>query len=95
MARKSGAHIPEKNAPLFDLPSDEGMGGITPQEREPLLGPAGSFVGDPTSEFGGGTGKGFDGRDAFTVKPSHPAQPLTDADFPTDDTFSPGTGGAT
>ena len=95
MARKSGAHIPEKNAPLFEVPAEEGMGGITPQEREPLLGPAGSFVGDPASEFGGGTGNGFDGRDAFRANPKHPDAPLNDADFPTDDTFSPGTGGAT
>ena len=71
------------------------MTGDPPQGGGPLAGPGGSVGGDPTSEFGGGTGKGFDGRDAFTVKPSHPAQPLTDADFPTDDTFSPGTGGAT
>ena len=90
-ARASG--LPEKNAPIFPIPSDDGnMAGITPQEREPLTGPSGSFVGDPTSAFGGKTAYGFDGKDRFAVHAPHPSQPLVDADFPEDATFSQGTG---
>ena len=88
-ARASG--LPEKNAPLFPIPSDEGMEGVTPQEREPLTGPVGSFVGDPTSVFGGKTAYGFDGKDAATINAPHPSQPLGDGDFPTDATFDKGT----
>ena len=85
--------LPERNAPIFPLPSDEGMEGLIPQEREPLLGPAGSFAGNPTSEFGGRTGHAFDGTDAFVVKAPHPSAPLNDSDFPSDATFDHGTAG--
>ena len=88
-ARASG--LPEKNAPLFSLPTDEGMEGFTPQEREPLSGP--SDVGQPQKPggFSGKTGHAFDGTDAFVVDAPHPSAPLNDADFPEDATFSKGT----
>lgn len=88
-ARAGG--VPPKNAPLFPIPNEEGMSGITPQEREPLTGPEGSFVGNPPSGFSGKTGHAFDGQDAFMVKPLHPSQPIADSDFPTDATFDNGT----
>ena len=79
------------SVPLFPVPSDEGMEGFTPQEREPLLGPG--DVGQPAKPggFSGKTGHAFDGTDAFKVNAPHPSAPLNEADFPGDEVFSKGT----
>ena len=88
-ARAAG--LPEKNAPLFPLPREEGFTDFTPQEREPLSGPSEAFVGDPPSRFGGQTGEAFDGRDVFKVNAPHPSEPINDGDFPSQAVFDKGT----
>ena len=92
-ARAGGATMKAKNAPLFPTSMRSDESDATPQEREPLNGPEGAFVGNPPGTFAGKTGHGFDGTDEFKVSPPHPA-PIQDSDFPSQATFTKSTKGA-
>mgnify|MGYP001571479764 CR=1 FL=1 len=80
-----------RNAPLFPVPRDEGMSGITPQEDGALNGPEGSFVSGAPGTFARKTDHAFGGKDSFKVDAPHPSQPINDADFPNPETVAPST----